>query len=68
MSCPSCGWPTAEAEVISRHPTSEGTVRYVRCVCGRVTVQLRALTEAGARSTRHLSRELGTTSGSCRGK
>jgi hypothetical protein len=41
MSCPSCGWPTADAEVISRHRTSEGTVRYLRCVCGQVTIQLR---------------------------
>jgi hypothetical protein len=40
MSCPSCGWPTAETRVISRHRTSEGTVRYLRCVCGQVTIQL----------------------------
>ena len=44
MSCPSCGWPTAEAEVVSRHCTSEGTVRYLRCVCGQVTIQLEGST------------------------
>jgi hypothetical protein len=62
MSCPSCGWPTAEAEVISRHRTSEGTVRYLRCVCGRMTIQV------GADLTPfwHLSWEIDATSATCR--
>jgi len=64
MSCPSCGWPTAEARVISRHRTSEGTVRYLRCVCGQVTIQAalrrprvhepRALALLGGAHPRHL--------------
>jgi hypothetical protein len=40
MSCPSCGWPTAEAKVLSRHRTSEGVVYYLRCVCGQLTVRV----------------------------
>jgi hypothetical protein len=40
MGCPSCGWPTTEAEVLSRHRTSEGIVHYLRCVCGRLTVRV----------------------------
>lgn len=39
--CPHCGWPLAEpAAVVSRHPTTEGTVVYARCACGRLRVWL----------------------------
>jgi hypothetical protein len=37
--CPRCGWPTAEPfEVVSRHVTSEGTIVWSRCACGRLQV------------------------------
>ncbi|WP_345605567.1 hypothetical protein [Pseudonocardia adelaidensis] len=37
--CPVCGWPTAEPyQVVSRHPTSEGTITWSRCACGRLQV------------------------------
>jgi hypothetical protein len=37
--CPACGWPTAEPyEVVSRHITSEGTITWSRCACGRLRV------------------------------
>lgn len=38
--CAYCGWPEAEPyEVVSRHDTSEGTVVYTRCACGRLQVR-----------------------------
>ncbi len=38
--CPCCGWPEADPyEIVSRHETSEGTVVYTRCVCGRLQVR-----------------------------
>lgn len=38
-TCPACGWPTAEPyEVISSHRTSEGTITWSRCSCGRLQV------------------------------
>jgi hypothetical protein len=38
-TCPRCGWPTAEPfQVISRHVTSEGTITWSRCACGRLQV------------------------------
>ena len=40
MRCAECGWPVSEAAVISMHHTSEGLVRYLRCPCGQVLVQL----------------------------
>ena len=40
MRCSACGWPATEAEVLSRHRTSEGIVSYLRCVCGELTVRL----------------------------
>ena len=40
MRCARCGWPTEEAKVLSTHSTSEGRVRYRRCVCGTMSVQL----------------------------
>jgi hypothetical protein len=37
--CPCCGWPTAEPyQVVSRHQTSEGTIIWSRCACGRLQV------------------------------
>jgi hypothetical protein len=40
MRCAQCGWPSDEAKVLSTHHTSEGWVRYRRCVCGDVTIEL----------------------------
>ncbi|SHK92056.1 hypothetical protein SAMN05443637_114126 [Pseudonocardia thermophila] len=44
MRCASCGWPTSEAKVLSTHRTSEGWVRYRRCMCGAVAIELLTLT------------------------
>jgi hypothetical protein len=38
--CTRCGWPTDSAAVLSTHHTSEGWVRYRRCVCGSVAIEL----------------------------
>ncbi|GEL18582.1 hypothetical protein [Pseudonocardia asaccharolytica] len=38
--CAQCGLPSEETHVLSTHHTSEGWVRYRRCVCGEVTVEL----------------------------
>ena len=40
MRCARCGWPSDEATVLSTHHTSQGWVRYRRCVCGDVNIQL----------------------------
>jgi hypothetical protein len=40
MRCAQCGWPGDEATVLSTHRTSEGWVRYRRCICGAVTIEL----------------------------
>jgi hypothetical protein len=40
MLCAHCGWPVGEAAVLSTHHTSEGWVRYRRCVCGAVAIEL----------------------------
>lgn len=40
MRCAHCGWPGDEARVLSTHHTSEGWVRYRRCACGAVTIEL----------------------------
>jgi hypothetical protein len=40
MRCARCGWPGSEAPVLSTHPTSEGWVRYRRCICGAVSIEL----------------------------
>jgi len=40
MRCPRCGWPSDEAAVLSTHHTSQGWVRYRRCVCGAVSIEL----------------------------
>lgn len=39
MRCARCGWPAEEARTESAHVTSEGWVRYRRCVCGAVFVE-----------------------------
>ncbi|MCO1657550.1 hypothetical protein [Pseudonocardia humida] len=44
-SCARCGWPTTEGAVLSTHHTSEGWVRYRRCPCGSVTIELVQLDE-----------------------
>lgn len=31
-----CSRPLGLGEVLSRHPTSEGEVRYLRCECGKI--------------------------------
>ncbi|HLU55061.1 MAG TPA: hypothetical protein VKZ81_06335 [Pseudonocardia sp.] len=40
MRCTRCGWPSDEAAVLSTHRTSEGWVRYRRCICGDVSIEL----------------------------
>jgi len=51
MRCTRCGWPSAEAAVLSTHHTSQGWIRYRRCVCGAVTIELVTLDErAGMRA------------------
>jgi len=53
MGCPRCGWPADEATVLSTHHTSQGWIRYRRCVCGAVAIQLVTLGEqAGIRARR----------------
>lgn len=50
--CPGCGWPETEPfEVLSQHATSEGSVTWERCACGRLrarrgaTVVVRSTTQ-----------------------
>ena len=40
MRCTRCGWPSDEAAVLSTHHTSQGWMRYRRCVCGDVSIEL----------------------------
>lgn len=40
MRCAHCGWPCDEARVLSTHHTSQGWVRYRRCACGAVSIEL----------------------------
>jgi hypothetical protein len=47
VRCAQCGWPNDEAKVLSTHQTSQGWVRYRRCVCGSVTIELVTLAKAG---------------------
>jgi hypothetical protein len=49
MRCAQCGWPSDEAVVLSTHHTSQGWVRYRRCVCGTVAIEL--VTLGGATGT-----------------
>jgi hypothetical protein len=48
MRCSRCGWPGDEATLLSIHHTSEGSVRYRRCICGAVMVELVAHGPLGA--------------------
>ncbi|WP_019630183.1 hypothetical protein [Actinomadura atramentaria] len=41
-TCPSCPRRAAASDVESAHLTSEGVVRYRRCVCGARWIDLRA--------------------------
>ena len=51
MRCTRCGWPSEEATVLSTHSTSQGWIRYRRCVCGTVSIELIRLDEqAGVRA------------------
>ena len=51
MRCAECGWPSEEAKVLSTHHTSQGWVRYRRCVCGAVSIVLVTLGDrAGTRA------------------
>ncbi len=38
--CTRCGRSNSGAQVLSTHPTSEGWVRYRRCACGEVSIEL----------------------------
>jgi hypothetical protein len=46
MRCARCGWPSDEAVVLSTHHTSQGWIRYRRCVCGDVAIELVTLGRA----------------------
>jgi hypothetical protein len=51
MHCAHCGRPVADTVPLSTHHTSEGWVRYRRCGCGSVSVELLTLDpQAGALS------------------
>jgi hypothetical protein len=49
MWCAQCGWPGDETVVLSTHHTSQGWVRYRRCVCGDVTIELVTFDPAAGR-------------------
>ncbi|WP_419998536.1 hypothetical protein [Streptomyces boninensis] len=42
VTCDDCGWPLDGGGLVevSRHHTSEGVVRYRRCVCGAWLIDL----------------------------
>lgn len=40
MRCSRCGWPGEESRTLSTHHTSQGWVRYRRCLCGAVSIEL----------------------------
>lgn len=51
MRCAHCGWPADETTILSTHQTSQGWVRYRRCVCGTISIELVTLDgPAGAQS------------------
>ncbi|MFR9801767.1 hypothetical protein ACL02T_05595 [Pseudonocardia sp. RS010] len=39
MRCAQCG-PTADATTLSTHHTSEGLVRYQKCACGAMSIEM----------------------------
>lgn len=47
--CASCGWPVAEAVLLSSHDTSQGVLRYRQCTCGRLLVELSGIEIGGTR-------------------
>src|SRR5207249_1817516 len=49
--CPRCGWPADRdgMRLLSTHQTTEGTVRYLRCVCGAHVVALAGRTVGATR-------------------
>ncbi|MCY7340392.1 MAG: hypothetical protein LH603_00610 [Pseudonocardia sp.] len=51
MRCALCGWPRDETAVLSTHHTSEGWVRYRRCACGAVSIELVTLDDRRALRT-----------------
>ena len=55
MRCPRCGWPTEEASVLSTHHTSQGWIRYRRCVCGAVSIELITLGANAGTSARQVA-------------
>lgn len=40
MRCTQCGRTGGQSRVLSTHHTSEGWVRYRRCACGAVSIEL----------------------------
>lgn len=53
MRCARCGWPTDESTILSTHRTSEGWVRYRRCVCGTVAIELVTLADTADETPVH---------------
>ena len=49
MRCAQCGLPAAEARTISTHHTSDGWVRYKRCACGGVSIELLTMEDSRPR-------------------
>jgi len=43
--CTDCQRPVDSSTVLSTHHTSEGWVRYRRCACGHVSIELVSLDE-----------------------
>ncbi|ONI79760.1 hypothetical protein ALI144C_23720 [Actinosynnema sp. ALI-1.44] len=39
-TCDTCGWPARDLPTVSTHYTSQGVLRYRRCVCGAWLVLL----------------------------
>lgn len=57
-ACLDCGWPDIDAQVVSRHRTSQGTIVWTRCICGVLQVWLHrpGATEAVARASQPVGR------------
>jgi hypothetical protein len=55
MVCARCGWPSDEATILSTHHTSQGWVRYRRCVCGTVSIELVTLNDRAGTEARPLA-------------
>lgn len=61
MRCARCGWPGDEATVLSTHHTSQGWVRYRRCVCGNVAIELVTLGPAAGTRVEPLREPAGSS-------